>query len=274
MVAQSIRRVAEDERYASQAIGALQGLPWKPIPERPDSEDTLELPAPVELSGNSPHVIPQVPTQVVEGERQIRRYYITPTYLDNYGWTEGCPARDKPRAKLPRGGTNHTPGCRQRIEAAVASDPHRSTRYDAARERLSQKRQAESQADLDRPAPVPAAQEEQRLADTGNATGSASSRPTASTGEATGSAPSRPTASSGDASGSAPSRPSASTTSDVAMPPIPESQGQKRQTPEGEGESSATQMPNLLDCASHCDDSEEAMDLVLQAHHNKFHMSL
>ena len=104
-MAQSIRRVPEDERYDS--FGALQGLPWKPIPDRPDSEETLELPAPVELSGDSPQIIPPIPTQVVEGERQIRRCYVTKSDLEKYGFTEGCPACDKERAGVPRGGINH-----------------------------------------------------------------------------------------------------------------------------------------------------------------------
>ena len=62
-------------------------------------------------------------------ERQIRRYYIKSRDLDKYGYTPGCPACDKDRAGVRRGGVNHTPGCRTRIESAISADPHRSTRW-------------------------------------------------------------------------------------------------------------------------------------------------
>ena len=88
----------------------------------PTDQEALELPSPVTLHPDCPEV-PPVPQEAVDQPRAVRRYYITASDLTEYGYTEGCPACDATRAGLPRTGILHSPGCRERIEAAVAADP-------------------------------------------------------------------------------------------------------------------------------------------------------
>ena len=149
LVVQSIRRVPEGERYDSDAISRVAGLPWKPTPSTPEDGEAYELPAPVELAPDCPEVAAQ-PTEAADQERAARRYYITQRDLEKYGYTDGCTACDNTRAGMSRSGIPHAPSCRARIEAAIAADPKRSTRFNEARARLEQKRPADTQADLDR----------------------------------------------------------------------------------------------------------------------------
>ena len=67
---QSIRRVPEAERYNSDAIKSLKGLPWRPVAEGPDDRDALELPAPIEMQPDCPEV-PPVPVEA--GDRSAIR---------------------------------------------------------------------------------------------------------------------------------------------------------------------------------------------------------
>ena len=126
-VVQSIRRVPEDRRYDSQLLANVKGLPWKPIPEGPEDQGVMELPEPVNLEPECPEV-PALPTETADAAQSVRRYYITTRDLEKYGFTEGCPACDAIRAKTPRAGISHAPGCRERIEKAVSSDPNRNNR--------------------------------------------------------------------------------------------------------------------------------------------------
>ena len=78
------------------------------------------------------------------------------------GADNSCAACDATRANLPRTGILHSPGCRERIEAAVAADPRRMSRYAAAQDRIEaaraadpsrvDKRPAGAEADTDREA--------------------------------------------------------------------------------------------------------------------------
>ena len=141
-VVQSLRRLPEDQRYDSEALSKLKGLPWKPMPDGSDDQEALELPGAAELLPDSPEV-PKVPTEAAEQTQGVRKYYITSADLDKYGRTEGCPAYLAGALKMPRQGLLRTPECRQRIEAAVASNPDRSSRLIAQRAREAEKRASE-----------------------------------------------------------------------------------------------------------------------------------
>ena len=127
-VVQSIRRVPEDRRYDSQLLANVRGLPWKPVPEGPEDQGVMELPEPVNLEPECPDV-PALPTDTADAGQTVRRYYITARDLEKYGYTDGCPACDAIRAKMPRAGISHALGCRERIEKAVSSDPNRNSRF-------------------------------------------------------------------------------------------------------------------------------------------------
>ena len=114
-VVQSIRRVPEDQRYNSELLLSIKGLPWKPTPETGDSAEAMELPMPISITPDTPDV-PPVPAVAADGERKARRYYITTRDLERYGYTQGCPACDAIRARMDRIGILHSPRCRERVE--------------------------------------------------------------------------------------------------------------------------------------------------------------
>ena len=145
LVVQSIRRVPEDERYDSEALGSLRGLPWKPTPDGPDDQGAMELPSAVEMQPDCPEV-PAVPVESADQQKAVRKYYITAADLEKYGFTDHCPACIATATNLPRSGVQHTHVCRERIETAVRSDPRRSTRYDATRARLEERQRGEPEA--------------------------------------------------------------------------------------------------------------------------------
>ncbi|CAK0839393.1 unnamed protein product, partial [Prorocentrum cordatum] len=82
-VAQSLRRLLEDQRCDSEALSKLKGLPWKPIPDGSDDQEALEFPGAAELLPDSPEV-PKAPAEAAEQTTGVRKYCITSADLDKY----------------------------------------------------------------------------------------------------------------------------------------------------------------------------------------------
>ena len=145
-VSRDVRRVPEGERYDSQLISTIKGLPRKLQPSKDgDDNDMFEMPASVDLTPDTP-LAPRTPTVVAEApDKAVRKYYITSADLARYGRTEGCPACLADAEGLPRQGVSHTPECRARIELAVENDKERNSRLMAQRARELEKRPAEAE---------------------------------------------------------------------------------------------------------------------------------
>ena len=152
-VTQSIRRMPESQRFDSSMIEALVGFPWQPQPNEQSGLIQERLPLPLSVAPDSPEA-PAIPVQAADGERKVRRYYITTKDLEKYGYTDGCPACSFTKTGMARSGTFHSPGCRSRIEAAITSDTERGHRFDQTQTRITEhlaKRVAEADAENQAP---------------------------------------------------------------------------------------------------------------------------
>ena len=135
-VVQSVRKVEERSRWNAELLLSVKGTPWKPMPGDGTSLE-VELPQPISIAPELPHIIAAAPTAYVQ-ERAPRRVYITKTDLDRWGYTAGCQACNDTRAGSRSPGTNHSQACRERLEAALRADPVQSARVTRAEERLDE----------------------------------------------------------------------------------------------------------------------------------------
>ena len=91
----------------------LKGVPWEPVPGRPDTE----IKSKVLIPGGDPVRAPGGETR----ERQVRRVYIRREDVTNYGPTRGCEGCN---AAIRGDGIsrNHTEECRGRFTRKIEED--------------------------------------------------------------------------------------------------------------------------------------------------------
>ena len=153
----TVRRRPEEQRWTSDCLDMVGGLPWKPNP----SDD---------LGGE---VMPAIDMPMAELEVEIRRLEccegeIVPRRLDlrtrdfkEHGATRGC----KGCIAMARGGkgVTHTEACRQRMTEAIAETDEGRVRAKAAEAKIKEFRAGGREVDFEEPAAKRARRSDQSM---------------------------------------------------------------------------------------------------------------
>ena len=109
------RKGSQDERWNLQAVLAVQGTPWEPIPgQRKDA-----IPVRVRLSEEGESQ-PEPVNLGEEDEPTKRRARISRQDVIRFGYTVNCPGCQAISRNAPA--QNHTEECRKRIEAELIKE--------------------------------------------------------------------------------------------------------------------------------------------------------
>ena len=97
---QSIRRKTEENRYDSELLKSITGIPWDPqaIREEPAIAASRE---PIIASPSGEALVQ--PPAIDDKKRKLRRLYIAKKDLEKFGYTAGCPACDATQIGTPTG---------------------------------------------------------------------------------------------------------------------------------------------------------------------------
>ena len=126
-VAQSVRRVPEEQRYDHRLLQSVRGTPWEPN----QGDVSTDLPEPMLIIPPLPDVEP-APTQTCN-------VYIRKMDLERFGHTAGCPVCEVYRAGSPTSGQEHTADCRKRLEDVMTTDASTSTQVRTTRVRQAER---------------------------------------------------------------------------------------------------------------------------------------
>jgi len=131
--AQSLRRRPDGQQFSVEAIDKMRGTPWNWIPPVELDPGDRVVPCPLEVKH------PEIRVEPIRQPQPAlaKRYYITRSDLQQYGYTAGCPACEGLRTGT-RGTKPHTEECRTRIQGVVSSDPMRKERFKAAEQRINE----------------------------------------------------------------------------------------------------------------------------------------
>lgn len=116
---QSIRRKSGEDRYNTELMLSITGVPWDPQASRDDSSQA-QAQAPAIIAGDQQPLAPDVAE--APSKKAVRRLYITKRDLEKYGFTAGCPACDASRMNKRSSGVQHLPACRERMERHLKSE--------------------------------------------------------------------------------------------------------------------------------------------------------
>ena len=113
-------KAIEDEtnRWSGEALDSIKGVPWEPIPGRPDIEVTTKT---TTLGDFIPRF--QEPS---DPEPQVTRMRLSRADVRKYGATVKCPGCDS--ALRGAAAQNHTEKCRKRIEECIDKDAQKQIR--------------------------------------------------------------------------------------------------------------------------------------------------
>ena len=122
---QSIRRKPEEDRYDSELLKSITGIPWDPQAIR----EELAIAAPREpiIASPSGEALVQPPA-IDDKKRKLRRLYITKKDLEKFGYTAGCPACDATQIGKRSTGIHHTNRCRDRLEESIRGEEEENPR--------------------------------------------------------------------------------------------------------------------------------------------------
>ena len=126
----TVRRRPEEQRWTSDCLDMVGGLPWKPNPS--DDLGGEVMPA-IDMPMAEPEVEIRRP-EYCEGEIVPRRLYLRTRDFKEHGGTRGC----KGCIAMARGGKGvpHTEACRKRMTEAIAETDEGRERAKAAEARI------------------------------------------------------------------------------------------------------------------------------------------
>ena len=122
---QSIRRKPEEDRYDSELLKSITGIPWDPQAIR--EEPAIAAPREPVIASPSGEALVQPPA-IDDKKRKLRRLYITKKDLEKFGYTAGCPACDATQIGKRSTGIHHTNRCRDRLEESIRGEEEENPR--------------------------------------------------------------------------------------------------------------------------------------------------
>ena len=125
--ARSFRRLPPEQRGDAEALNAIRGTPWRPVPSEPQEGGEI----PVAISVEARPVVPaeRLPTATAEsaGRGATRQVYLRRAReLRKFGYTPGCAGGAAAAAGTAP--VAHSEACRSRITAAMRGDVADSAR--------------------------------------------------------------------------------------------------------------------------------------------------
>ena len=142
----TVRRRPEEQRWTSDCLDMVGGLPWKPNPS--DDLGGEVMPA-IDMPMAEPEVEIRRP-EYCEGEIVPRRLYLRTRDFKEHGATKGC----KGCIAMARGGKGvpHTEACRKRMTEAIAETDEGRERAKAAEARIKEFRAGGREVESEEPA--------------------------------------------------------------------------------------------------------------------------
>ena len=88
VTSRSVRLKPEKERFSSEELGKVKGVPWSLVPK---ADEAPVLPQSLVLRPEVPEIAPKA-TRAHKVEVGGKSTYLTRAFFTEYGFTPGCPA--------------------------------------------------------------------------------------------------------------------------------------------------------------------------------------